>query len=303
MLEVNETKEKVIELLQDDPLYSIIRDTPLEETLHTDPYLTDIIEKKFYSTTQVANWFDITDAQLRYYIKPFEHYIFDDMTDNPLTATVIQLNMSSILKLRMILLLKNEYRVNGLKLLLGIDENGYIIKQTAATTALAPPDELANKIEVLSNVLQQMMKTGLFHIQQDDENGAMQVTINEDYLAQNINLLSMKSIQQLSEMQDRTEKLTKESKDLQEQITVLKEQNKKDIVFKIRERQIENEVVSTLRTEAIEQFAEQKKAGIFAKLFRSAQHELEMERFINQYLAKNLSKRLDKALTEYHEAP
>ena len=179
-------KEKIIELLQDDPLYSVLQDTPLEETLYTDPYLTDIIEKKFYSTPEVASWFDITDAQLRYYIKPFEHYIFDNMTDNPTTATVIRLNLPSILKLRMILLLKDEYRVKGLKRLLGIDENGYIVKnQPAATTALASPDELAKKVDVLSNVLHQMMQTGLFSMQLDEENGAMHITINQEYLAQN----------------------------------------------------------------------------------------------------------------------
>ena len=67
----------------------------------------------------------------------------------------------------------------------------------------------------------------------------------------------------------------------------MKEENKKDIVVKIRERQMENEVVATLRTEALEQFATQKKPGIFAKLFRSSQIELEKERFINQYLVEN----------------
>mgnify|MGYP003457870774 FL=1 len=87
------------------------------------------------------------------------------------------------------------------------------------------------------------------------------------------------------------------------QITELKEENKKDVVVKIRERQIENEVVAALRTEALEQFTTQKKSRIFSKLFRSAQVELEKERFINQYLAKNLSDRLQNALTEYHETP
>ena len=153
MKETNEMKEKIIDTLQNDPLYAVLRDTPLEETLYTDSYLADIIEKKFYSTLEVASWFNITDAQLRYYIKPFQYYIFDDMTDNLTTATVIQLNLLAILKLRMILLLKDEYRVKVLKRLLSIDENGYIIKQQpAATTALAPPDELANKVEVPSTV-------------------------------------------------------------------------------------------------------------------------------------------------------
>ena len=147
-------KEKIMGILQDDPLYAVLRDTPLEETLYTDSYLADIIEKKFYSTLEVAGWFNITDAQLRYYIKPFEHYIFNNMADNPTTATVIRLNLPAILRLRMIILLKDEYRVKGLKQLLNIQENGYIVKnQPAATTALAPSDELANKVEVLSNVL------------------------------------------------------------------------------------------------------------------------------------------------------
>lgn len=301
MKETYEMKEKIIEILQDDPLYAVLQDTPLEETLYTDPYLADIIEKKFYSTPEVAGWFNITDAQLRYYIKPFEHYIFDDMTDNPTTATVIRLNLPSILKLRMILLLKEEYRVKGLKRLLGIEENGYIVKNhPAATTALATPDELANQVEVLNNVLHQIMQTGLFNMQQNDETGAMHITVSQDYLAQNINLLSAESTEQLSDMQDRIEKLSEESKSLQKKITELKEENKEDIVVKIRERQIENAVVVTLRTEALEQFTTQKKLGIFAKLFRPSQIELQKERFINQYLAKNLADRLQTTLTEYH---
>jgi len=40
-------------------------------------------------------------------------------------------------------------------------------------------------------------------------------------------------------------------------------------------------------------------SGIFAKLFHSSQIEFEKERFINQYLAKNLADCLQKALTEY----
>ena len=82
-------EQKILKLFQEDPLYAVIRDTPLEEILYNDLYLNEIIEKKFYSTPEVASWFDITDAQLRYYIKPFEHYIFDNMTDNPTTATLI----------------------------------------------------------------------------------------------------------------------------------------------------------------------------------------------------------------------
>ena len=203
------------------------------------------------------------------------------MTDNPTSANLIRLNLPSILKLRMILLLKDEYRVKGLKRLLGIGENGYVVKkQPTPTTELAPPDELANKVEMLSNVLQQIMQTGLFNIQQDDETGTMHVTINEDYLAQNIKLLSAQSTEQMNEIQKRTEKIQKEQEGMKQQVKEIEDRSKVDIAIKIRERQIENDVHIKLRKEAIQQFMKQKKSGIFAKLFRSSQLELEKEQFI-----------------------
>ncbi len=111
----------------------------------------------------------------------------------------------------------------------------------------------------------------------------MQITLNEAYLAQNINLLSTDSIQQLSEAQDRIEKFTEEKHSLQKKSAELKGENKRDVAFKIRGKQIGNEVVAILRTEALEQSPATKKSGIFAKLFRSAQVELEKGRFINTY--------------------
>ena len=301
MLETNEMKEKIIEILQDDPLYSVLRDTPLEETLYTDPYLGDIIEKKFYSTPEVASWFDITDAQLRYYIKPFEHYIFDDMEDNPSTATVFRLNLPSILKLRMILLLKDEYRVKGLKQILGIDENGYIIRNKfAPTTALAKQDDLANKVEVLSNVLQQMLQTGLFNMQLDDENGKMHITINEEYLTKNMKLLTAQNAEQLSEIQERTEKIEKEQEGIKQQIQDMKVRQQVDIAIKIRERQIESNLINKLRNKALQLFMEQKKWQVFSKLFRSAQFEIEKERFIEAYMKQHLQENLLEAFKTYN---
>ena len=97
-------------------------------------------------------------------------------------------------------------------------------------------------------------------------NGPMQITLNEDCLAQNIKLLSSDSIQRLSEIQDRTEKFTEESDSLQKKIAELKEENKKDVAFKIRERQIEKEVVTMLHTEVLEQFPAEK-ARNFRKTF------------------------------------
>lgn len=301
MIETHDTKEMVFKIIEHDPLFAVIRNTPLEEVLYRDSYLNDISENKYYSTPEVSSWFDITERKLRYYIKPFELYIFDDSKVQPKTTPAIRLNLPAILKLRMILLLKDEYRVNGLKLLLGMDEYGRFIKQQlTATTDFSTTDELSNKVEVLGNVLQQMMQTGLFNLQQEGDKGALQIAVNQEYLMQTI-LQSADSNNQITEIQKETTKLKYDNERLQKQITELREENAKDVVIKVRERFIENEVASALRTEAIKQFSSQNKPGFFAKLFRSSQIELEKEQFVLDYITKHLTDRLEVALIEYYE--
>lgn len=78
-----EMKQRIQEVLIHDPLFTVVRDTPMEEILYSDSYLAEIIEKKFYSITEVAVWFGISDAKLRYYIKPFKEYIFLDQELTP----------------------------------------------------------------------------------------------------------------------------------------------------------------------------------------------------------------------------
>lgn len=301
MIETHDTKEMVFKIIEHDPLFAVIRNTPLEEVLYRDSYLNDISENKYYSTPEVSSWFDITERKLRYYIKPFELYVFDDSKVQPKTTPAIRLNLPAILKLRMILLLKDEYRVNGLKLLLGMDEYGrFINQQLTATTDFSTTDELSNKVEVLGNVLQQMMQTGLFNLQQEGDKGALQIALNQEYLMQTI-LQSADSNNQITEIQKETTKLKYDNERLQKQITELREENAKDVVIKVRERFIENEVASALRTEAIKQFSSQNKPGFFAKLFRSSQIELEKEQFVLDYITKHLTDRLEVALIEYYE--
>ena len=295
-------KEKIQDILIGDPLYAVLRDTPLEETLYTDSYIAEIIDKKFYSTLEVAAWFDINDAQLRYYIKPFERYIFADTVDNPTTTALIRLNFPAILRLRMILLLKDEYRVKGIQRLLSINENGHIVKQqSAATTTLATPDELANKVDVLSNVLQQIIQTGIFHMHQDEETGAMNITLNEDYLAKNIKLLSAQSDEQINKIQERTETIEKEQEEMKQHIQEIEERSKVDIAIKIRERQIENNVTNKLRNEALHAFMKQKKRKIFAKLFHSSQFEIEKEQFIETFIKQHLKEHLLAEFQKYND--
>ncbi|MFK5706366.1 MULTISPECIES: hypothetical protein [Lysinibacillus] len=298
MLKVNDAKEMVLEIVQDDPLFVALQHTPLEENLYNDGYLAEIDESKHYTIAEVAGWFNITDAMLRYYLKPFEQYIFDNASPN--TNSNIRLNLPAILRLRMILLLKDEYRVRGIKLLLGIDDNGQLLKHQITATTMDSED-LSHKIDLLGNVLQQMIQTGLFQILPNEEQGTLQVNINQDFLDKNIQRFSNNSVLQVEEIQKETLELKQENEYLQKQITELQENSVKDIVQKIRERHIENEIVSTLRTEALQQYSQQNKIGFFTKFFKSAQIEMDKEQYVLSYISKHLEERLEIALNDYYD--
>ncbi|MGE7793303.1 hypothetical protein [Lysinibacillus fusiformis] len=297
MLKVNDAKEIVLGIVQDDPLFVALQHTPLEESLYNDDYLADIDETNHYTIAEIAGWFDITDAMLRYYLKPFEQYIFDNATPNE--HGNIRLDLPAILRLRMILLLKDEYRVKGIKLLLGIDDNGQLLRHQITATTMDSGD-LSNKIDVLGNVLQQMIQTGLFQILPDEKHGTLQVNINQEFLAENIQRLSSDSALQFEEIQKETSELKQENENLQQQITELQENGVKEIVQKIRERHIENEIVSTLRTEALQQFSMNNQVSFFKRMFRSSQIEMEKEQFVLNYISTHLEERLEVALNDYY---
>ena len=297
MLKVNNAKEMVLGIVQDDPLFVALQHTPLEESLYNDDYLADIDETNHYTIAEIAGWFDITDAMLRYYLKPFEQYIFANATPNE--HGNIRLDLPAILRLRMILLLKDEYRVKGIKLLLGIDDNGQLLRHQITATTMDSGD-LSHKIDVLGNVLQQMIQTGLFQILPDEKHGTLQVNINQEFLAENIQRLSSDSALQFEEIQKETSELKQENENLQQQITELQENSVKEIVQKIRERHIENEIVSTLRTEALQQFSMNNQVSFFKRMFRTSQIEMEKEQFVLNYISTHLEERLEVALNDYY---
>ena len=293
-------EKRIQEVLANDPLFQVIQETPAEQHFLTEPYLNELIEKKYYSTPEVAGWFDVTDAQLRYYIKPFEEYLFDGQTTNPTTATVIRLDFKAILKLRMILLLKDEYRVKGLKQLLRINEDGHIVKQVPAQENV--PDVTYDKrLDTLSQALAQIMHTGLFQMEQDEETEELKLTLNEDFLQQKIKALPSESSQEIEKLQSKTDQLEQKSKELTEKVEGILTSNKKDIAIRIREKHIEQSVLNRLENEALTRYAKAKGWQIFGKLFRSTQIEIEKKQYIATYIEEHFSERLNEELHQYHE--
>ncbi len=292
-------KHRIPEVLADDPLFQVIRETPTENIFLSESYLDDLIEKKYYSTPEVAGWFEVTDAQLRYYIKPFEEYLFDGATTNPSTATIIRLDFKAILKLRMLLLLKDEYRVKGLKRLLNINEDGHVIKKT--TRDIAAPNDIENRMDTLSQALAQIMQTGLFQIEQDEETQQTQLILNEDLLQQKIKAIPPETSQKIADIQVITEQLQKENQELKEKINEVITSNKQDIAIKIREKHLEQTILNRLENEALERYATENKWRPFGNFFRSTQIEIKKKQYIANYIEKNFSKQLTQALHEYHE--
>lgn len=295
--------QRIKELLDQDALFKIIRETPTEDILCNDDYLEDIIEKRFYSTPEVASWFGVSDAQLRYYIKPFQEYIFAG-EGTPTSPSAIRLTFIAILRLRMILLLKDEYRVKGLKQVLGIDDYGQVNPRpysSLPTIDVKESELLSKKVDALSNVLNQMLMTGLFEIKQQDSEQNV-IMLNQDFLQKQFQPLPDGSTRQLQELKTQTDQLMKENEQLKDQIQELRDATEKDIAVTLRERRIENEVVSQLRIEALKNFSNQKKISMFEKLFYSAEVEKEKELFIADYIHHNLYQRLEEKLEEYHKA-
>lgn len=72
--------------------------------------------------------------------------------------------------------------MKGLRRPVGIHEN----VKVAAKTVVAVQTELANKIEIPIRILQQIMHIRLFHKEQADETGAIEIEVNEDYFTQSI---------------------------------------------------------------------------------------------------------------------
>jgi DNA-binding transcriptional MerR regulator len=288
------------EVLANDPLFQVIQGTPAEQHFFSEPYLLELTEKKYYSTTEVANWFDVTDAQLRYYIKPFEEYLFYGQPKNPTTANVIRLDFLAILKLRMILLLKDEYRVKGIKQLLRMNENGHVIKQIPAQENL--PDLAYDKhLDTLSHALAQIMNTGLFQINQSEETEQLTITLNDAFLHQTIKALPSESSQEIEKLQLQTEQLEKQNQELTEKIEEILLSSKKDIAIKIREKHIEQSVLHRLENEALTQYAATEKRSLFGKLFRSTQIEIEKKQYVAAYINEHFSKQVTQELNQYYE--
>lgn len=304
--------EEFREYIQNDKLYDVIKGTSLEDKLFGEEYLLSLEEKRWYSTTEVAEWFGINDGQIRYYIKPFHEYIFND--DSPSSSTAFRLNVVSILKLRMIFLLKDEYRVKGLQQLLGLNGEGYIQEKTIKPVQkdIQIRSSLENEVIALKAMLEQILNTGIFEVRPGEEGS--EIVLKEKFITQQLQHLleNGEDKKVLDELQEQVESVSKENAELKEKMAQTAEENRRmneslkqieqnrervheDVAIQIRDRQ---KVRSELRLIAIEEWNKQNKPSFLTKLLKSETIEIEKEKFIKDYIEQHFNESLKLVLAK-----
>lgn len=203
----------------------------------------------------------------------------------------------------MILLLKDEYRVKGLKQLLRINKDGHIVKKrTSTTTEVGMHDNIEYRLNAMSQALEQIMKTGLFKMEHNEETKQMRLSLNHDFFKQEIKALPPEPSQELGEIQMATKKLEQENTELKMKVEEIMASNKEDIAIRIREKAIEQIfVLSRLQNEAVQQYSQQK-SRLFSKNFFVLRNWKSIKSFTSQrYIEEKFTKQLTQALLEYHE--
>lgn len=254
---------QIEDILKDDVLFNLIKDRPkLYDILIHEDYLQTINTKQYYPLSEIAIFFNATDGQIRYYIKPFFDYIFLDEEDTPLSETIIRLSFKSLLRVRMLLLLKEEFRVKGLKQVL---EHTPKFIQRSSSEDNKPA---VNNDEIM-HIVSQILQSGIYEL--SNEGGEVQVK------------LSPKLSEALEYNKDERLRLEAENQkilvDLQATQETLKNIKNEHInFFKDKETYAEWEI------EAAEEFEKKNNYGALAKLFKRDAIEIEKKKFILEYI-------------------
>ncbi|MCM3716063.1 hypothetical protein M3202_18585 [Alkalihalobacillus oceani] len=228
--------------LQYDNLYNLI--------IERDQLKTELFDSGFLSHLEkdMHRWYSVQEAgrilggdkpippsSLSYYIDSLEEYIIPD--DAP-SNSYIRLNYLSLVKLKMVWLLKDEFRLKGLKAELGITGNPKnVIKETKESSSNRDR-ELADAFEKIER-LETVSQTLLGLLLEKGENDQLQLK---------------QPLQQLLNQNNLIEEQSSVLKKLEDQNNVLKE---------IQEKQQQQEKESNKRI-----IESEKKVNSLAEIFR-----------------------------------
>ncbi len=301
---INEVKERIEEQLINDQLFIQVqqREGHLNE-LFAEELLTFLDLNKWYSTVEVADFFQISDSKLRYYIKPLIGYILPENT--PSTSSAYRLNYISIIKLKMVLLLKDEFKVAGLQTLIGYGRGRVV--DTSKERAVAFSTNQDDRVEKLESMLKQILETGLFEVK-EVENQQPKLGINLEAIQKlsGSHLIGENIEDKLNDLHEAHEKdkqeLVSKIEELNQKTDVVAEieeahkKDKEELIKKIEELNQKTDIAALVKrrreiTKRAEEEAsslwDQQHKGIFKRLRAS---EYEKRKFINDHVEKALEK-------------
>lgn len=244
---------KVQSELEFDSLYQLIVERePLRRELMREDFLNELGKDlhRWYSVSEAGKVIGgdkkIPPSSLNYYIENLKEYIIPG--DAP-SNKYVRLNYLSLLKLKMVLLLKDEFRLNGLKAEVGITGNPKnVVNQTSNDSNLPSTDfdnDLEERLQKLE-VMNEMLLNLLVEKGEDDRpqlKKALQSLLNsENRLLEGESSLAS----QLEEQQLLIENLTKENEKLKERIDKTEEAAQK---FSEKVEQDETELSRILESE------------------------------------------------------
>ena len=296
-----EIKEMVLIYVKNDPLYKVLKDTPQEFILFSDDYLKTIIEKTGYPMLDIAEWFNISDGQLRYYLRPFSDYIYeDDGVVSGHTNNVVRLNIRQILRLRMLILLKEEYRMKGLKQLLGLDGEGFLIQ--TPNTKMGPGvdrdlefEELQDEVEKLKQIVTGIIKTGFFRLPESGD--FSEIVIDEKNIEERMRMIAEGSgkgimlVEDVDHIERAKQDLIDREKEIEDRKVELNriEEETAATVAAVTDKITELDLIQSLRLEGLEKWKEDNRYGLWAKITRADQIDIEKENFLKTYIEKHIN--------------
>ncbi|WP_214484490.1 hypothetical protein [Bacillus sp. SM2101] len=256
------------ERLHNDKLFEEAQKRPeIISNVLNEAFLDKLDEHHWYSTSDAGEILDCPDSTVRYYIKQLENYIIPE--NAPTVGKGIRIDYISLIKLKMALLLRDEFKVSGLKMLVGID--GAVVN-TPTSTEIDVESSDRTEIERLEYIVKQMLSTGLFNISEEknaEGYSLPKVTLNNDILQK------IESANNLLEGQTKVEErlslLEQDRTKLSNHIEDLEKERQKNMSWETRTR---------LRSKALKKWDEQ------SFLKRKFAKESEKEEFIQNVIDK-----------------
>lgn len=230
----NDIIAKIESELENDSLYKLIMDREQLKKELFHPRFISVLEKdihRWYSVAEAGRIIggdkSIPPSTLTYYIDNLSEYIIPD--DAP-SNKYIRLNYLSLIKVKMVLLLKDEFKLNGLRAELGLTGNPKHVtnRSDANSSSIEKEEEFNERMERLEAASRQILSL----LMEPGEDGSPQLKKQLQSLLKSETLLieEQSTLAKKLAAQDETiENLAKENEQLKERMEHSEEKSQKEL--------------------------------------------------------------------------